>query len=322
MKRNTLTLTVGALLILIFVLLLFTFQVRQTQTAVVTTFDRPTRFIETPGLRWKWPYPIQEVYKFDKRVHNFEEKFEETLTSDSINLLVRLFIGWTITDPQKFFTSFPRGESAEAEPILEGLIRNHKNAIVGQHPFSHFISADGDRLKLAEIEAEILRNIQPAAQTNYGIKIQFLGVKKLGLPESVTEKVFNRMKAERQREIDRLQAQGEARAIEIRSGADSKRDQIIAEARGRASELRGEAQAEANQHLKVLEQNPALANFLMEVDTLEQSLREKATIVVDERTRPFNLLLRQPGGSMLQTLPTQPAAPSVPAAKLQPSDVQ
>ena len=49
MKRNTLTLVIGAVLILIFALLLFTFQVRKSEVAVVTTFGKPTRNVTAPG---------------------------------------------------------------------------------------------------------------------------------------------------------------------------------------------------------------------------------------------------------------------------------
>ena len=41
MKRNLLTVIVGAVLVVIFALLLFVFQVRQSETAVVTTFGKP-----------------------------------------------------------------------------------------------------------------------------------------------------------------------------------------------------------------------------------------------------------------------------------------
>jgi membrane protease subunit HflC len=77
MKRNPLNMTIGALLIVIFGLLLFLFQVRTSEVAVVTTFGRPTRPITEPGLYTKWPWPIQKVHKLDKRIQNFESKFEE-----------------------------------------------------------------------------------------------------------------------------------------------------------------------------------------------------------------------------------------------------
>jgi membrane protease subunit HflC len=86
MKRNLLTLIVGVVLIVIFALWLLMFQVRQSEVAVVTTFGNPTRPLTQPGPYFKWPPPIQRVYKFDQRTQNFEDKFTETLTADN-NLL-------------------------------------------------------------------------------------------------------------------------------------------------------------------------------------------------------------------------------------------
>jgi modulator of FtsH protease HflC len=294
MKRNTLTLMVGSLLILLFALLLFTFQVRQTEVAVVTTFDRLTSVQTEPGLKWKWPRPIQQVYKFDKRIQNFEEdRFEETLTRDDFNLLVRVYAGWTISDPQLFFNSFPTGTAEAAHPALEGLLRSAKNAVVGQHPFAHFVSTDPAELKLVEIEGEILQSVQPFAQKNYGIDIHFLGFKKLGVPESVTEKVFDRMKAERQSQVEALRAHGEAQAIRIRSAAETERDEILAKAHQEASAIRSQADLEANKSYVVFQQEPELANFLQSMRALEEILKNQTYLILDDKTPPFDLLKKQ-----------------------------
>src|SRR5262245_1560199 len=119
MKRNSLTLTVGLLLVIIFGLWLCAFQVRTTEVAVVTRFGKPVRPETDPGLYFKWPPPIERVYKFDKRVQNFEDKFTENLTADNNGLLTSVFIGWRITEPQLFFPKFPGGSVAEAQRNLE-----------------------------------------------------------------------------------------------------------------------------------------------------------------------------------------------------------
>ena len=158
MKRNTLTFTIGILIVLIFGALLFTFQVRQTEVALVTTFGKPTRDINTdpnkpePGLYFKAPWPIQKVQKFDKRVQNFEDKFSETQTRDGKNVLVAVYAGWTISDPKVFRERFA-GSVQRAEQVLEGLINDSKNTVIGQHPFSNFISTNPEELKFAQIES-------------------------------------------------------------------------------------------------------------------------------------------------------------------------
>ena len=109
MKRNLLTIVIGAVLVVIFALLLFVFQVRQSEVAVVTTFGKPTaQPITEPGAYFKWPWPIQKVYKFDQRIQNFEDKFSENLTADNNNLLTSVYVGWRISDAADVFPDVSR----------------------------------------------------------------------------------------------------------------------------------------------------------------------------------------------------------------------
>jgi membrane protease subunit HflC len=293
MKRNLLTVVIGILLLVIFGLLLFTFQVRQTEIALVTTFDKPSRYIEEPGFKLQWPPPIQKVYKFDKRIQSFEQdKIEETPTKDNFNLVVQVYVGWTISKPDVFFSSFKEGTVAAAQPTLENLIRSHKVAVVGQHPFTDFVSTDKSQLKFAQIEEEMLKAIQPEALKNYGIDVRFLGIKKLALPESVTQKVFERMTQERQKEIERLKGEGESQASIIRSTADLEKSKVLSQADKEATAIRGQADAESAKYLQILEKNPELAIFLRDLRALEEVTKDRTTLILDERTRPFNILTR------------------------------
>jgi membrane protease subunit HflC len=290
---------VGVILLIIFFLLLFTFQVRQTEIVVLTTFAKPSaRPIDEPGLYFKWPLPIQRVYRFDKRIHNFEDTYEQMLTADGHSLLASVYVGWTIDRPSQFFNSFPAGTPAAAEPQLKSLVRSVKQAVIGKHPFTDFVSSDPKQVKFAQVEQEILRQIQSSAVTNYGVKIEFVGIKQLGIPENVTAKVFDRMTAERQREIEKLKAMGEREAIGIRSAADRDRAEILAQAEKEASAIKGAADAEATKHFGTFQQNQELAIFLAQLRALESTLGKGATLVVDPTISPFNLLLNSATNSV------------------------
>ena len=297
MKQNRLSVFVGLLLLAIFALLLFAFQVRQTEVAVVTTFGKPTRPITDPGFNLKWPWPIQKVYKFDKRIQNFEEdKFEETLTSDNQNLLITVYAGWSIVEPEKFLQRFANGSVQEAEKSLAGLVRSSKNAVVGKYGFAQFISTNERELKFTDIEQAMLDAIKGPAKANYGIDVKFLGIKRLGLPESITQKVFDRMRAERQRLVQRFQGEGESQSIQIRTAADRDRDTILAKAAAEATRILGEGDAKAAEYYKVFEQAPDLALFILGLNALEQTLKDRSTLILDQRTPPFNLLNRAVDG--------------------------
>lgn len=292
MKKNPLTLTIGILLILIVGLLLFMFQVRKSEVVVVTTFNKPTRNVTEPGPHFRLPWPIQNVHRFDQRVQNFEDKFTEGLTSDSFNLLSSVYVGWRITDAKAFFPKFAGGSDpiAKAEDMLSGRLSNAKLAIIAKHPLSDFLTPGREGGKFVEIEKEILAVVQAQVPTNtYGLEIAFLGFKKLGLPESVTSSVFERMTKERQVLASKSQYEGEGEAQKIRSEADRKAAEMLAAAAGQATQIRGRAEAEAAKSLTEFQKNPELANFIFRLTALEGALKERSTLILDQRTPPFDL---------------------------------
>ncbi|MGH7952909.1 MAG: protease modulator HflC [Limisphaerales bacterium] len=298
MKRNLLTIIIGAVLVIIFALLLFVFQVRQSEVAVVTTFGNPSRAIEKPGAYLKWPWPIQKVYKFDGRIQNFQDKFSETLTADSINLLTSVYVGWRISDAEEFLRAFPGGSVSVAQSQLESMLRSADKAAVGKHPLSDFVNADPKQLKFDQIESSIEQVVQGELETNnYGIKLEFLGIKKLGLPESVTAAVFDRMKSERQVIISRAQNEGKAEAIKIKANADRQASETLADAKAQATRIEGEGVAEAAKTLPIFQENPDLALFILRINALQQSLNQKATLIFDQRTPPFDLFTSLPTNS-------------------------
>lgn len=292
MKKNLLTLIISAVLAVIFVLLLFTFQVRTSEVAVVTTFGRTTSEISEPRAFpfFKWPWPIQKVYKLDKRVQNFEDKFTESITADNNNLLVTVYVGWHITDARAFFPKFAGGSTVAAERLLEDIVTQAKVAVVGKHPLGDFVNADPKELKFDAIENEIkaIAGAQLASQ-NCGIGIDYLGIMKLGLPESVTQSVFDRMTAERKGLADKLDAEGLAEARKIRSTAELAASKVISSAESKAREIRASGETVAADLLPIFQKEPELALFLGDLENLEASTKEKTTLIFDSRTSPFNL---------------------------------
>lgn len=292
MKRNVFTLTIGILLLLIFGLLLCVFQVRQSQVAVVTTFSKPTRPITEPGAHWKLPWPIQKVYTFDQRIQNFADEPMEGLTSDGFALVTSVYVGWKITDVTVFFPTF----AGSADPIkaaekgLELLLGNARSAVVGKHPLSDFLSTSDNGTNFTAIEKEILEAVQSQVRANnYGLDLEFLGLKRIQLPPAVTQTVFERMQAERKVLADKFQFEGEAEAQKIRSGAELRAAEALAKADYEATRIRGEGEAEAAKSLTVFQQNPELASFIFRLSALEGSLKERSILIFDQHTPPFDL---------------------------------
>ena len=289
MKRNPITLITAGVLLVIFFFMLFAFQVRQTEVAVVTTFGRYSRSITNAGFQFRLPWPIQKVYKFDNRIQSFERKFDQTITGDQINMMIAVYAGWRIAEPRIFLESFS-GDVAKAEERLEPLVRHAKSGVISQHAFSELISTNETALKFDQIEKEILAAVQAQAKGIYGIQIEHLGIKQLGLPESITSTVFERMRAERQRLVSKYQSEGNREASIIKSTADGDATEIVANAKGEAVRIAGDAEKKAAEYYAEFEKNPELAVFLIQLKALEQSLKDRTSLIFDQQTPPFNLL--------------------------------
>jgi membrane protease subunit HflC len=298
MKRNTLTIIIGAALVVIFALLLFVFQVRRSETAVVATFGKPVATYTNAGAYFKWPWPIQKVYKYDQRVQNFEDKFSQNYTADNVTLLSSVYVGWRISDASQFLQVFPGDPSVSlpnAQSILEEKLRTAKAAAIGRHPLSDLVNANPQDLKFDEIEKEIEQSVQGELRTNnYGMEVEFLGFRKIGLPESVTQTVFDRMKNERQKLISFAENTGKSEAQKIQSAADAEAAKTIANAQAAATRIRAEGEAEAAKTLPIFEQNPDLAVFLLQIDAIKQLLNQRSTLFFDERIPPFDLFSHMP----------------------------
>ena len=102
--------------------------------------------------------------------------------------------------------------------------------------------------------------------------------------------------AERKEQADRFRAEGEGEAIKITAEAESQSDQILAEAAARATRIRGEGDAAAAESYKAFEKDPELANFLKKLEVLEETLKEKSTVILSADTEPYDLL--QGSGSL------------------------
>ena len=119
---------------------LFTFTVNATECAVVTQWGRPVRTIEYPGLKVKWPPPVQKVNRFDRRLQLFESRLVEFLTKDKKNVVVKFFVVWGIEEPKHFFLSV--SDVATAEQKLDDILISKGGAAVGDYEFDDLISIE------------------------------------------------------------------------------------------------------------------------------------------------------------------------------------
>jgi membrane protease subunit HflC len=291
MKNIAITIFI-LLVVAVMVLYFVSFQVREIESALVTTFGRPTRGITEPGWYFKWPTPIERVYKFDSRMRVFEADLGETTTKGAVPIIVNTYIVWKIAEPLVFFNAV--GTIKEAENKLLSQLSDTQNKVIGRHYFAEFVNSDPSKIKFEDIQSEMLADLQKPVRADYGIEIKTLGIKQLKISEDVSKDVFERMRAERNRKTEATIAEGNAEATRIKTDADSKKTELLAAAEARAKAIRAEGDAEAAKYYKLLEEDPEFAIFLRKIEALKKYLEKRSTIVISTDTEPFELLKKMP----------------------------
>lgn len=291
MKNIAITIFV-ILILLVLGLYLVSFQVSETESALVTTFGKPIRTINEPGWYFKWPAPIQQVERFDSRMRVFEGDLTETTTKGAIPIIVNTYVVWKITEPLEFFNAV--GTVREAENKLRSQLSDTQNKIIGQYAFSEFVNSDKSKIKLPQIEQNMLADLKESVRADYGIEIRSLGIKQLKVSDDVSKDVFERMRAERRRKTAATISEGTAMANTIRDDADLKKTVLLIAAEARAKIIRGEGDAEAAKYYEMLDANRELAMFLRGIETLKETLKQRTTIVISADTEPFILLRKMP----------------------------
>ncbi len=278
--KNSFVILVGLLLVALLLSHMFLYQVRYDQVAVRTTFDKADEASvqQTPGLKWRWPWPINKVALYSKRLQLLEDKIEELQTADGKSVIVRTYLTWRITDPLAFYVTLK--DPAEAARQLSSRLREVRG-LISNYRFDELVNIDRGKLKLATIEEEAARTLDSALeQAGYGIKVESVGIHKIILPESTTGKVFETMIASRERLAENALQEGQAQASAIRSEATSARERILAFAERRAQAIRSQGDREAAVQYESFAKNEEFAIFLRKIEALRKMLDHNTTFVL------------------------------------------
>ena len=306
--KSYLTLLIAAIVAIVLLAYMFCFQVRYDQVAVVTTFEKavqptydsvgsmtePGSIVRDAGLHARLPWPIQNVHVYPTQIQILDDSSEEQTTADSYNVIIKAYLTWRIEDPYAFFVSVKTTD--EAAKKLQPLLREIRG-IFGKYRFDQLVNTDPKQLKIAEVETEALKTLQArlaAIKPSYGIKVEHLGIRRIVLPERVTEAVFARMKSTRERLAADIRFSGNAEADAIRSEATSAQKTILSFAQSRADAIRSEGIRQASASYKVFDQDPQFAVFLAQLEALKKMLKNNATFVLSA-SGPLELFAKEPG---------------------------
>ena len=259
------------------------------QAALVVRFGDPVRVVDSPGLHWKAPWPVDEVVPVDLRRRTFETGHAEMLTRDRKNVVLVGFAIWRVTDPLAFHRSI--GTIDNAEDKLDGLLTNAQIGVLGRFDLQALTSTDPDMLRTSEIEAELLAAVTGVARDQYGIEVLAVGFQRLSLPEDNVTAVFKQMRAERRQYAARYEAEGAEAAAKIRSTTDLEAARIRAAGAEEAARIQGEAEADAARiYAEAHRKDPQLYRFVRSLDALDDVVGADTTVILRTDSPPFRML--------------------------------
>jgi membrane protease subunit HflC len=274
------------------------FIVHQNEQALVLRFGEPKRVVKQPGLNWKYPF-IDTVEIYDKRILDLDSQPQEVTASDQKRLVVDSFARYKIVDPLKFYQTlrYEDGVRSRLGPIIESALRR----VLGGASFQDLVRDRREDL-MKRIAAVVNKE-----GAEFGLEVVDVRIKRADLPEQNSKSVFDRMRAERQREAAEFRAQGAGEANRIKATADREATVILAEATRKSEEMRGGGDAQRNKiYADAYTRDPEFFEFYRSMQAYEKGIKSADTRLLISPDSDFFKYFTDPNGRKPAT-PVQPS---------------
>jgi membrane protease subunit HflC len=265
------------------------FIVDQRQNAIVFRLGEIVEIKTNAGLYFKLPI-VDNVRYFDTRILTFDTpEPERFITSEKKNVLVDLFVKWRIVDVRQYYISVG-GDEMRAQTRLSQTINSSLRDEFGNRTVHDVVSGERDKIM------DLMREKANEDASKIGVQVLDVRLKRVDLPQEVSESVYRRMEAERKRVANELRSTGAAESEKIRADADRQREVIIAEAYSEAQRIKGEGDAKASAtYARVYEQSPEFYSYYRSLEAYRASLRNRSDVLVLDPSSEFFKYLRNPG---------------------------
>lgn len=249
------------------------FTVHERELAIKFKLGEIVTSIDKPGLYFKIPL-IHNVRKFDSRILTMDTPAERFLTSEKKNVIIDSFVKFRIKDARQYYTS-TQGDERIAISRLSQIINDELKGQVGSQTIKEVIS--GER---SSIMTKVTDHAGPKTKA-LGIELVDVRIKRVDLPENVSDSVYRRMAKERETVAKSFRSRGEEQAKEIRANADRQRQEILAEAYRVAEETRGEGDAQAaGIYANAYNQDKEFYAFYRSLDAYKNSFGSGSDVMV------------------------------------------
>lgn len=265
------------------------FVVDQRQNAIVFRLGEIVDIKTEAGLYFKVPI-LDNVRYFDTRILTLDTaEPERFITSEKKNVLVDLFVKWRIVDVRQYYISVG-GDEMRAQTRLSQTINSSLRDEFGNRTVHDVVSGERDKIM------DLMREKANEDAGKIGVQVLDVRLKRVDLPQEVSESVYRRMEAERKRVANELRSTGAAESEKIRADADRQREVIIAEAYSEAQRIKGEGDAKAAAtYARVYEQSPEFYSYYRSLEAYRASLRNRSDMLVLDPSSDFFKYLKNPG---------------------------
>jgi membrane protease subunit HflC len=290
MMNNKIGAVLGAILMIAVLSGVSLFTVDQRENAIVFQLGEVKEVITQPGLHFKWPL-IQNVRTFDTRILTMDDPEPlRFITSEKKPVLVDSFVKWRIIDVKQFYVSV-QGDEVQAAKRLQQTISDGLQAEFGKRTVHDVVSGERETIM------DLMRDKADQDARKIGVQVVDVRLKRVDLPQEVSESVYRRMEAERKSVASQLRSQGFSEAEKIRAEADRDREVIVAEAYKQAQRIKGEGDAKSSAvYAQAFGQNPEFYGFYRSLEAYRSSFKNKSDMLVVEPNSEFFKYLRNPGG--------------------------
>lgn len=289
MSGRNMTVILAAVLLL-FVVSNSVFVVKETERAVMLQFGEVVKPDIRPGLHWKIPF-VNNVRKFDGRVLTVDAQAERFFTQEKKALIVDSYAKFKVADTLKYYTA-TNGEEMRAMTLLSQRINNGLRNQVAVRTIQEVVS--GERDMLMESLADDLNKV---ALKELGVEVVDVRVKQIDLPPDVSESVYRRMNAEREKEAREHRAQGQELAEGIQAAADREVTVIAANAYRDAELIRGEGDAIATAiYAEAFNSDPEFYSFTRSLRAYQDAFQGSGDIMLLQPDSEFFRYLKDSKG--------------------------
>ncbi len=277
-----------ALLVVLVVLSSSMYTVDQRQNALVFQLGEVVSVKKKPGLYFKLPM-VQNIRYFDTRILTLDAADPERfITSEKKNVLVDSFIKWRVIDARQYYVSVG-GDETRAQIRLNQTVNDGLRAEFGKRTINDVVSGRREEIM------KIIRAKADQDARKIGVQVVDVRIKRVDLPETVSENVYRRMEAERKQVANELRSTGAAEAEKIKADADKQKEVIVAEAYRDAQSVKGEGDAKASAtYAAAYGKNAEFYAFYRSMQAYRESFKSKSDVMVLDPSADFFKYLKNP----------------------------